>query len=92
MLVGRLAPAPRSPASGSLRVLAEEPLRIDLPALRRLQDGGEPVVLLDARSERNWDAADTQARGALRLPPDRAAREAERLALPRDAWLVAYCA
>lgn len=67
--------------------------RITLEELRRLQAAGEPVVLLDVRKERAYREAETQAKGAIRLSPDDnvAARAAE-LALPRHAWLVAYCA
>jgi NhaP-type Na+/H+ or K+/H+ antiporter len=66
--------------------------RLTLAELRRLEEAGEPVVLLDVRTDRAWEADDLRARGAVRLHPDRAASEAERLALPREAWLVAYCA
>jgi hypothetical protein len=29
---------------------------------------------------------------AVRIDPERSAKEAERLQLPREAWLVAFCA
>ena len=66
--------------------------RITLDELRGLEARGERVVLLDTRKERAWDESDQKARGALRLPPDGAARRAAELALPRHDWLVAYCA
>jgi rhodanese-related sulfurtransferase len=50
------------------------------------------VVLLDVRKEGAWNESDKKARGAIRLPPDNAAQRAAELALPRNDWLVAYCA
>lgn len=80
-------PAPSSPPP----VTVGE--RITLPELQQLEArGGERVVLLDVRKEGAWSESDTQARGAIRLPPDGAARRAAELALPRHDWLVAYCA
>jgi hypothetical protein len=66
--------------------------RISIEELRRLLRQGEPVVLLDVRTERSFGASDLQASGAIRLPPDHVAERAEELGLPRDAWLVAFCA
>ena len=66
--------------------------RMTLAELRHLEDAGEPVVLVDVRKDRAWNESDIQARGAVRLPPDRARERAAELALPRHAWLVAYCA
>jgi hypothetical protein len=67
--------------------------KITLDQLRQLQAAGEPIWLLDVRTERTYNESDTQARGAIRLSPEGnvAARAAE-LALPRHDWLVAYCA
>jgi len=58
----------------------------------RLQAAGEPVVLVDARSLRSYEASDATARGSTRLDPERSVQEAERLRLPRDAWLIVFCA
>jgi hypothetical protein len=60
--------------------------------LRRLWDAGAPVVVLDVRTDRTYDPSSTQAHRAVRLPPDHVAERAAELDLPRDAWLVAYCA
>jgi len=60
--------------------------------VKQLQARGERVVLLDVRKEGAWRASTVQARGAIRLPPDRARSRAAELALPRHDWLVAYCA
>ena len=69
---------------------AEE--RITLDQLQALQAKGERVVLLDVRKDGAWAESDVMAAGAIRIPPDDAALRAAELALPRNAWLVAYCA
>ena len=43
-------------------------------------------------TERGYETSLLQATGATRLKPDRAVESAAALALPREAWLVAYCA
>ena len=66
--------------------------RITIAELRRLWEAGERVVVLDVRSIRTFDSSDALAEGAVRLSPENAVREAKALELPRDAWLVAFCA
>ncbi len=78
-----------SSGSGSAAATGE---RITLDELRALQARGEPVVLLDARKDGAWVESAVKAAGAIRIPPDDAALRAAELALPRNAWLVAYCA
>lgn len=68
------------------------PEQITLDELRALRERGEPVVILDARSRRSIEGSDITAQGAIRLDPERTVKEAERLQLPREAWLVAFCA
>jgi hypothetical protein len=68
------------------------PDQITLDELRALEERGEPVVIVDARSRRSLDSSDITARGSVRLDPERTVKEAERLQFPREAWLVAYCA
>ena len=93
--------APEPPAARSrLPVLnphgeetpARLPEQIDLAELQRLQAVGEPVVVLDVRTLRSLEASDAVAKGAVRIDPERSVHEAERLYLPREAWLVAFCA
>jgi NhaP-type Na+/H+ or K+/H+ antiporter len=69
-----------------------EPDRISIAEMRRLQQQGEPVVILDVRTERSYGASDQQARGGIRLPPDHIVERAIEQGLPRDAWLIAFCA
>ncbi len=65
--------------------------RITIDEVRQLLAGGDPVRLVDVRTERTWRRSESQARGAIRLPPDQAAERAAELALPRHDWLIAYC-
>jgi NhaP-type Na+/H+ or K+/H+ antiporter len=60
--------------------------------LRRLWDADAAVVILDVRTDRTYEPSVTQAHQAVRLAPEHAADRASELNLPRDAWLVAYCA
>lgn len=92
-----LPAAPPQSEAPALRVLPPEgqeilPERIELAEMRRLQTAGEPVIVLDVRTERSLESSGEVARDAVRLDPERAAHEAERLRLPREAWLVAFCA
>lgn len=68
------------------------PEKVSLDEMRRLQAAGEPVTVLDVRTARSRDTSGQMAPGTVRLDPERAAFEAERLRLPREAWLVAFCA
>jgi hypothetical protein len=65
---------------------------VTIAQLRRLWETGAPVVVLDVRTDRTYEPSSTQAYRALRLPPDHVAERASELNLPREAWLVAYCA
>jgi sodium/hydrogen antiporter len=66
--------------------------RMSIEQLRRLWDTGAPVVILDVRTDRTYDPSPMQACGAVRLSPHHVGERAAELHLPRDAWLVAYCA
>ena len=52
----------------------------------------ESVVLLDVRTERSRDTSDFQAKGSVRMPPEHVVAQANQLKLPKEAWLIAYCA
>jgi NhaP-type Na+/H+ or K+/H+ antiporter len=65
---------------------------ITLAELDQLHKSGEPVVLLDVRTERSRDTSDTQAQGSVRMPPEHVVAQANQLKLPKEAWLIAYCA
>ena len=65
---------------------------ITLEELDQLNKSGEQVVLLDVRTERSRDTSDVQAKGSLRMPPEHVVAQANQLKLPKEAWLIAYCA
>jgi hypothetical protein len=65
---------------------------ITLEELDQLQKSGEQVILLDVRTERSRDTSDSQAEGSIRMPPENVVMQARELALPKEAWLIAYCA
>jgi sodium/hydrogen antiporter len=88
---GALSQEPSQEISNT-RVIVADSLRISIEELRHLWQRNIPVVLLDVRSAQNYQASTVQARSAVRMSPDRAASEAEKLGFPHAAWLVAYCA
>jgi NhaP-type Na+/H+ or K+/H+ antiporter len=77
--------ARRSPPS-------DVPERITIGELEELQARGEPVTIIDARAARSHGADDVQARGAVRLDPENAARSATEQRLSKHGTLVIYCA
>lgn len=88
-------PAPALPSArpSPLTVIREAvPEKMGLEELRALQDRGERVVLLDVRTARSLEGSDTTAQGAVRIDPERPAKDAERLQLSKEAWLLAFCA
>ena len=65
---------------------------ITLEELDQLKKSGDKVIILDVRTERSRDTSDQQAQGSVRLPPDDAVLQARKMNLPKEAWLIAYCA
>jgi NhaP-type Na+/H+ or K+/H+ antiporter len=104
---GTVGPAPRSekleelsfgtlrtpePAPASSSVARDEvPERITIPELRRLWEQGEPVTLLDVRTERSYRDDRQIAKGAIRMPPDDAVRLARERGLDHHGTLALYC-
>ena len=68
------------------------PEKVTIDEMRQLQAAGEPVTLLDVRTDRSRGISGQMALGTVRLDPERASFEAERLQLPRESWLLAFCA
>jgi NhaP-type Na+/H+ or K+/H+ antiporter len=66
--------------------------RISVAELRRLQSAGDPVLIADVRAETSFNSSEFQAQGALRIPPDQAARRIAELNVPRQSWLILFCA
>jgi NhaP-type Na+/H+ or K+/H+ antiporter len=65
---------------------------ITLEELAQLHESGDHVILLDVRTERSRDTSDSQAKDSVRMPPEHVVAEANQLKLPKEAWLIAYCA
>ena len=65
---------------------------ITLEEFEQLQKSGENVILLDVRTERSREPSEFQAKGSVRVEPEGVVAQAHRLKLPKDAWLIAYCA
>jgi sodium/hydrogen antiporter len=72
--------------------LVVHPELITFAELEGLRAAGAPVHLLDVRTQRGYDVSPLTAAGAVRVRPDRAVESAAEQALPREDWLVAYCA
>jgi sodium/hydrogen antiporter len=89
-------PAAASAAQANLPTAADgnptDSASLSIDQLRHLWEIGASLVLLDVRTERSYDPSPTQARGAIRMPPDHVAERAGELKIPREAWLVCYCA
>ena len=65
---------------------------ITLEELDQLQKSAEQVIILDVRTERSRDTSDSQAEGSIRMPPESVVAQGRELGLPKEAWLIAYCA
>jgi NhaP-type Na+/H+ or K+/H+ antiporter len=65
---------------------------ITLEEFERLRRLGEKIILLDVRTERSMETSESMAQSAVRMPPDHVVDQARELNLPKDAWLIAYCA
>jgi hypothetical protein len=88
-------PRPEPRALPVIESVAREPVgaqSITLEELELLQRSGEQTILLDVRTERSRDTSDFQAKGSVRMPPENVVIQAKELKLPKDAWLIAYCA
>ena len=96
LMLWRSTPRPDAPSEPLVKLghhpRAKTPERITIAEVRRLQDAGEAVHLLDVRKPRDYRRADATIAGALRVPPDDAGQRAAELALPKHDWLVAFCA
>ena len=66
--------------------------RISVEKLRALQAAGALVVIVDARADTSFNSSDSQAQGALRIAPDQVARRLADLNVPRQSWVIVFCA
>ena len=63
--------------------------RITVDEARERLDRGEPLALVDARSQESWSEADSQITGSIRVPPGDVAAHLDEI--PRDRAVVTYC-
>jgi hypothetical protein len=70
----------------------EVPERITIQEFRDLHRSGEPILVLDVRTERSYRDDPGIGVGAIRMPPDDAVRLARERRLDQHATLVLYCA
>jgi sodium/hydrogen antiporter len=68
------------------------PEKITIQEFRDLHRSGEPVIVLDVRTERSYRDDPNIGVGAIRMPPDDAVRLARERRLDLHATLVLYCA
>jgi sodium/hydrogen antiporter len=66
--------------------------RISVADLRGLQSAGAPVLVVDARADTSFGSSGLQGQGALRIPPDLVVRRIAELNVPRQTWIVVFCA
>ena len=88
---------PEAPKESRPLPVIESPLAvgtqsISLEELDHLQNSGEQVIIVDARTERSRDTSELQATGSVRLVPENVVGQARQLNLPKEAWLIIYCA
>jgi len=76
--------------SAPAAIEAAGPVTID--EMRSLQAKGEPMVIVDARSNANFDDDSIKAAGAVRINPDDPVRDATQQRLSQRSTLVVYCA
>jgi NhaP-type Na+/H+ or K+/H+ antiporter len=86
----RPLPVVETPVSESTQPVGTQ--SISLEELAQLQKAGEPVIILDVRTERSRETSDYQAQGSVRVVPENVVAQANKLNLRKDAWLIAYCA
>ena len=82
----------RRAATEAAALVTPVPERITIDGLRELWDTDEPVVLLDVRTDHAYAEDPRRARGAIRFSPDDAVSGVTRLAVNKDATIVAFCA
>lgn len=94
---GEAADQIASPGASALESSQEaspvsKPDVITIEEMPSLRTRGVPMIVLDARTERTFEESDLLAEGTVRLSPDNAVVNAERLKLPREAILAVFCA
>jgi sodium/hydrogen antiporter len=84
------SPVEEKPVKESSHSVGKQTITLD--ELDQLEKAGEQVILLDVRTDRSRDTSDSHAKGSVRMPPENVVLQAREFNLPKDAWLIAYCA
>jgi hypothetical protein len=79
-------PSPPLPEQGTQKA---EPGRITVDELKAKLAKGEPVFIIDSRSEGSYSSSDKQIKGAVRIPPSDV--ELHLKDIPKDKELIVYC-
>jgi rhodanese-related sulfurtransferase len=88
-----LSSSPATPAENAAAFPSADTNRITIGELEQLlRDGDEPVLLLDARSQRSYLDSDLQAVSAVRIDPERSVRDLRAQNVSPGTIIVAFCA
>jgi NhaP-type Na+/H+ or K+/H+ antiporter len=93
-LQGAVPAGPYTPlpgANGPETVAPDDPEYVSIARLQALRQAGEPLVVLDVRTEKTYNESDRKIAGAVRMAPDQVTDRARELNLPQQAWVVTYC-
>ena len=71
------------------RLMADNPSRLTVAAVKELIDSKQPIAFIDSRNPIAWGSSNVILPGALRIPIDEVDRRLEEL--PRDRRLIVYC-
>jgi NhaP-type Na+/H+ or K+/H+ antiporter len=71
---------------------ATVPELITIEEMKELAQAQEPLIVLDVRAQRSYEISDLEAEGAIRISPEFPVKDAIQLNLPKNAWLIAFCA
>jgi sodium/hydrogen antiporter len=65
---------------------------ISIEELRTLQSSDAPLLIIDVRAEASFNSSAFQAQGVLRIPADQIVRRIAELNVPRQTWVITFCA
>jgi sodium/hydrogen antiporter len=71
---------------------ATVPELITIEEIQQLRQAQENLIVLDVRADRSYEISEYEAEGAIRISPEVPVKEVTRLNLPKNAWLIAFCA
>jgi NhaP-type Na+/H+ or K+/H+ antiporter len=80
-----------SSAKGSVSKVDGTPTLMTVPELKALIDAGEPVWLLDVRTEKSFLSSEEMIKGSVRIHPQHARRDAVQQGIPKEEWAALFC-